>query len=204
MFISPFRYVPKNPRILSCGARAFIFGEEDNGSKYGAGQTPTTVDGYKLWARDCVALAMSWKNQEILINRQYVKIIVDVYNGIIDDNLKEDYTFLLKEEYLVNINGKIYSNVPYLGKEFIALMKEINKDLYGVLKEKSQEIYNKIEIIVKKSLSNSSKEYVHGYTFTLARFYSGIYFMQYQVESGFCKLNKNHSDTIVLNYFTDN
>lgn len=90
-----------------------------------------------------------------------IKIIVDLYNGIIDDNLKEDYTFLLKEEYLVNINGKIYSNVPYLGKEFTALMKEINKDLYGVLKEKSQEIYNKIEIIVKKSLSNSSKEYVH-------------------------------------------
>ncbi|MDY0209518.1 MAG: hypothetical protein RBR48_05010, partial [Bacilli bacterium] len=94
--------------------------------------------------------------------------------------------------------------VPYLGKEFNALMKEINKDLYDVLKDKSLEIYNKIENIVKNTLPSSLKEYVHGYTFTLSKFYSGIYFMQYQVESGFCKLNKNRSDTIALNYFTDN
>jgi len=192
------------PRILSCGARAFIFGEENRGSKFGTDQTPTIVDDYKLWAKDSVALGTHWKNQEILKNKKYAKIIVDVYNGIIDDNLKEDYAFLLKEEYLININGKIYANVPYLGKEFNALMKEIYKDLYDVLKDKSLEIYNKIENIVKNTLPSSLKEYVHGYTFTLSKFYSGIYFMQYQVESGFCKLNKNRSDTIALNYFTDN
>jgi hypothetical protein len=50
-------------RILSCGARAFIFGEENRGSKFGTDQTPTIVDDYKLWAKDSVAFGMHWKNQ---------------------------------------------------------------------------------------------------------------------------------------------
>lgn len=40
------------PVILSCGARAFIFAEENKQDKYSAGQTPTDIEGYRLWARD--------------------------------------------------------------------------------------------------------------------------------------------------------
>ena len=53
------------PRILSCGARAFIFGEEEKELKYSVGQTPTAIDEYKLWARDSVVLGKCCKNQLI-------------------------------------------------------------------------------------------------------------------------------------------
>lgn len=192
------------PRILSCGARAFIFGEESKGTIYSAGQTPSKVSKYTLWARDSVALGMTYKNQEIFKNTRYTQIVTDVYNGIIKDELKEDYAYLIKEGYLVNIDGKIYSNVPYLGKEFKSIIETINQELYVFLEEKSKKIYDTIEQLVKNTLPKSLKEYSHSYTFTLIRFYSGIYFMQEQVESGFCKLSNTPADTLVLNYFTDN
>lgn len=192
------------PRILSCGARAFIFGEENKGTIYSAGQTPSKIDKYTLWARDCIALGMTYKNQEIFKNTHYTKIVTDVYNGIINDELKEDYAYLIKEGYLVNIDGKIYSNVPYLGNEFKEIMEEINKYLYVVLEEKSKEILEFMEKMVRSTLPRNLKNYSHGYTVTLIRFYSGTYFMEHQVKSEFCKLNKNHNDTLVLNYFTDN
>ena len=192
------------PRILSCGARAFIFGQESKGTIYSAGQTPSRTDKYTLWARDCIALGMTYKNQEIFKNKHYTNIVTDVYNGIIKEELKEDYAYLIKEGYLVNINGKIYSNVPYLGKEFNVLMEEINKDLYSILEEKSNKIYKYMEQLIKNILPKQLKEYAHGYTVTLIRFYCGSYFLEQQVECGFCKLNKDREDTLVLNYFTDN
>lgn len=192
------------PRILSCGARAFIFGQESKELIYSAGQTPSRTDKYTLWARDCMALGMTYKNQEIFRNKHYTKIITDVYNGIVNDELKEDYAYLTKEGYLVNIEGKIYSNVPYLGKDFKEIMEEINKELYNVLEESSIKIYNYMEKMIKNILPKNLKDYSHGYTVTLIRFYNGVFFMEEQVESGFCKLNKTHNDTLVLNYFTDN
>ena len=192
------------PRILSCGARAFIFGQESKETIYSAGQTPSKTDKYTLWARDCMALGMTYKNQEIFRNSHYTKIIIDVYNGIVNDELKEDYAYLTKEGYLVNIDGKIYSNVPYLGKDFKEIMEGINKELYNVLEESSIKIYNFMEKMIKNILPKNLKDYSHGYTVTLIRFYNGVFFMEEQVESGFCKLNKTHNDTLVLNYFTDN
>ncbi len=192
------------PRILSCGARAFIFGQESKGTKYSAGQTPSKIEKYTLWARDCIALGMTYKNQEILRNTRYTKIVTDVYNEQINKDLKEDYAYLIKEGYLVNIDGKIYSNVPYLGKEFREIMDEINNELYIVLEEKSKKIYEHLEQMIKNILPNNLKKYSHGYTFTIIRFYCGAYFMQEQIESGFCKLTKTNKDTLVLNYFTDN
>lgn len=192
------------PRILSCGARAFIFGQESKEIIYSAGQTPSIIDKYTLWARDCMALGMTYKNQKIFRNKHYTKIITDVYNGIVNDELKEDYAYLTKEGYLVNIEGKIYSNVPYLGKDFKEIMEEINKELYNVLEESSIKIYNYMEKMIKNILPKNLKDYSHGYTVTLIRFYNGVFFMEEQIESGFCKLNKTHNDTLVLNYFTDN
>lgn len=192
------------PKILSCGARAFIFGEESKGTIYSGGQTPSSIDTYTLWARDSLALGMNCRNQETFRNNRYTKIIIDVYNGVINDELKEDYAYLIKEGYLVKINDKLYSNVPYLGKEFNKIIEEINKELYVVLEKRSNKIYKSMEQLINNILPKSLKDYTHGYIVTLINFYSGIYFMKEQMESGFCKLNHTNEDRLVLNYFTDN
>ena len=61
-----------------------------------------------------------------------------------------------------------------------------------------------MEKMIKNILPKNLKDYLHGYTVTLIRFYNGVFFMEEQVESGFCKLSKTHNDTLVLNYFADN
>ncbi|MDY3898774.1 MAG: sigma-70 family RNA polymerase sigma factor [Bacilli bacterium] len=192
------------PRILSCGARAFIFGEESSGSIYCVGQTPSRIDKYTLWARDSQALSKTCKNQEIFKNHHYTKIVTDVYNGIISDELKEDYAYLIKEGYLVNINNKIYANVAYLSKEFNQIMERINEELSLVLENGSKKICTYLEKMIKRSLPKNLKEYAHGYMVTLVNFYSGIYFMKNQMESGFNKLAQTKEDGLVLNYFIEN
>lgn len=192
------------PRILSCGARAFIFGEESSGTIYSAGQTPSRIDNYTLWARDSVCLGMTYKNQEMFRNKHYTKIVTDVYNGIINDELKEDYAYLIKQGYLVNIDGKLYSNVAYIGKEFKKLMAEINNELYEYLKEESLNIYRYMEQMINNIIPKNLKEFTHGYVVTLIRFYCGNNILESLVENGFCKLNKTQEDILLLNYFTDN
>ena len=56
------------PQILSCGARALIYGEEEISSDFRVGQTPTDIEGYRLWTRDMPKMFNVYKHQIILKN----------------------------------------------------------------------------------------------------------------------------------------
>lgn len=191
------------PKILSCGARALIYAEEEKSGLGVSGQTPTDVEGYRMWARDAKIFGSS-RNQEILRNKFHVNTIIDVYNGKISDDLLEEYAYLLEQNLLEKKDGKLFANVAYVSDEFQSLMKEINLKMYERLEKTSMEIQKEVTKIVKHSLPKSLSEYEHGYAMTLIMFYAGSIFEEVLYSKGFIKIEKEEKNHSLLNYFIKN
>jgi len=191
------------PQILSCGARALIFAEEEVSSECSGGQTPTDVEGYRLWARDIPKLFNVLKHQSILRNKKYVQIIIDVYNEKINDELIEEYAYLIKEGYLSKINDKLYSNVAYKNKELKEIFSEINEDMNHKLEKESKRVLTLLNKIVASSIPKDLNNYIHGYVITLTKYYAGTIFKEYLLDKGFIKIPKDVERVSLLNYFTN-
>ncbi len=185
------------PKILSCGARALIFGLETEKLKGSCGQTPTYVDDYTLWARDLSIF--NTHNQNIFKNKEYAKAVIDVYNDKVEDSKENIYAELLKENLLVKVNGKMYANIAYLNEEFKKLMTSINERLNSKLKEYSTKIYTYVTKLVTNNIPPILKEYAHGYIVTLINFYSGCMIEEELIKSGFLEENDEVAE---ISYFT--
>ncbi len=187
------------PKILSCGARAVIFGIEGQASLGGAGQTPTYLDKYVLWARDLWKLTEDSANQRILKDRENAQTVIDVYNGIVDESKEEIYAFLIQQGIISKKGKYLYSNVAYKNKDFRNLMATINNGLWGKLEKSTEEIKKYIEKIVTKYIPNNLKDYVHGYVMTWMQFFAGNKIIEVLLESGFL----NNKGSKQISYFTD-
>lgn len=196
MFIKDSDY----PKILSCGARALIFGLEANTPKGTCGQTPTYLDNYTMWARDLWLLHGHSSNQLILRDKKVAQTVIDVYNGITDNQKEEVYAYLIKNNILIKDNGVLKTNIAYLNKEFLELMENINRNLYVKLEKATNEIKAYLTKIVNKSIPNNLKEYANGYVITLMQFFAGNKLIESLIENNFLNGNLN---SIQISYFID-
>lgn len=188
------------PKILSCGARGLVFALESKTPKGVCGQSPSYLNDYTLWARDLSEIKGICTNQPILRDKNIAQTVIDVYNGIIDDNKKDLYAYLIKNGILIKINEELKCNIAYVSKELKKLMKEINENLYKVLEPHTNRIKTYLTKIVNKSIPNSLKDYVNGYVITLMEFFAGNKIIEELISCGFLSVeNKN----IQMSYFID-
>ena len=96
------------PRILSCGARGLVFGLEAPTPKGTCGQTPTYLNNHTLWARDLWMIKGYSSNQPILRDKRTAQTVIDVYNGIIDDNKEKVEHLIEKYDEIYNKKSKKY------------------------------------------------------------------------------------------------
>ena len=188
------------PKILSCGARGLVFGLEAPTPKGSCGQTPTYLNNHTLWARDLWMIKGYSSNQPILRDKRTAQTVIDVYNGIIDDNKEYLYAYLIKNNILVKDSGVLKTNIAYLNKEFLELMKNINKDLYAKLEKNTKEIKEYLTKVVSNSIPSNLKEYTNGYVITLMQFFAGNKIIEALIENGF--LNDKMKN-IQISYFID-
>lgn len=184
------------PNILSCGARAFVFGDEGKGSKWSFGATPTDIGKAKIWAVDSGVLG-KFRYQKELRNVKKAKCLYDIYCENINDQDKEIYAQLIKEGYVVKVNGEIISNVACFTHNASSLIEKINIQLKELLKKESTEIYKKIEKIVYKTIPKQLKENYKGFVNTLIKFYAGTFFREILFESGFMSIEENIDEPIL-------
>ncbi len=123
-------------------------------------------------------------NQSTLRDKRTAQTVIDAYNGIIDDKKEELYAYLIKNNILVKDSGILKTNIAYLNKEFLELMKTINKELYIKLEKNTNEI----------------KEYINGYDITLMQFFAGNKIIEALIENNF--LN-DKLENIQIRYFID-
>ena len=139
-------------------------------------------------------------NQPILRDKRTAQTVIDVYNGIIDDNKEELYAYLIKNNILVKDSGILKTNIAYLNKEFLELMKNINKELYIKLEKNTNEIKEYLTKVVSKSIPGNLKEYTNGYVITLMQFFAGNKIIEALIENNF--LN-DKLENIQISYFID-
>ena len=178
------------PKILSCGARGLVFGLEAPTPKGACGQTPTYLNNHTLWARDLWMIKGYSSNQHILRDKKTAQTVIDVYNGIIDDNKEELYAYLIKNNILVKDSGVLKTNIAYLNKEFLELIRNINNNLYAKLEKPTCEIKEYLTKVVSKSIPSNLKEYTNGYVITLMQFFAGNKIIEALIENKF--LTKNN------------
>ncbi|MBQ8293460.1 MAG: sigma-70 family RNA polymerase sigma factor [Bacilli bacterium] len=186
------------PKILSCGARGLVFGLEAPTPKGTCGQTPTYLNNHTLWARDLWMKKGYSSNQPILRDKKAAQTVIDVYNGIVDDNNEELYAYLIKNNILVKDSGVLKTNIAYLNKEFLELMKNINKDLYVKLEKSTCEIKEYLTKVFDKSIPNNLKKYAKGYVITLMQFFAGNKIIEELIANNF--LN-DKLENIQISYF---
>lgn len=188
------------PKILSCGARGLVFGLEAPTPKGTCGQTPTYLNNHTLWARDLWMIKGYSSNQPILRDKNVAQTVIDVYNGIIDNNKEELYAYLIKNNILVKDSGVLKTNIAYLNKEFLELIKNINNNLYAKLEKPTCEIKEYLTKVVSKSIPSNLKEYTNGYVITLMQFFAGNKIIEALIENGFLNDKMNN---IQISYFID-
>ena len=139
-------------------------------------------------------------NQSTLRDKRTAQTVIDAYNGIIDDKKEELYAYLIKNNILVKDSGILKTNIAYLNKEFLELMKTINKELYIKLEKNTNEIKEYITKVVSKSMPSNLKEYTTGYVITLMQFFAGNKIIEALIENNF--LN-DKLENIQIRYFID-
>lgn len=177
-----------------------MFGLEAPTPKGTCGQTPTYLNNHTLWARDLWMIKGYSSNQPILRDKNIAQIVIDVYNGIVDDNKEELYAYLIKNNILVKDSSALKTNIAYLNKEFLELMKNINKDLYAKLEKNTNEIKEYLTKVVSKTMPSNLKEYANGYVITLMQFFAGNKIIEALIENNF--LN-DKLENIQISYFID-
>jgi len=172
------------PNILSCGARAFIFADESSGSKWAGGHTPTHLDECVVWPCDIAVLGEGHFQKE-LRDPKKAQALYDVYKGRYKEEDKELYSTLIKEGYILKEGSSLVCNVAVTTKETKTLFDMINKDLTNYIKPQCIEIKENVRRIVKSSIPNNLKEYIHGYVETLISFYATTFFYEALYNKGF-------------------
>lgn len=188
------------PKILSCGARGLVFGLEAPTPKGTCGQTPTYLNDHILWARDLWMIKGFSSNQPILRDKNVAQTVIDVYNEIIDNDKEELYAYLIKNNILVKDRSVLKTNIAYLNKDFLELMKNINKELYNKLEGDTNKIKEYLYKVVSKSIPSNLKEYINGYVITLMQFFAGNKIIEALIENKF--LN-DKLENIQISYFID-
>lgn len=153
-----------------------------------------------MWARDLWLLHVHSSNQLILRDKKVAQTVIDVYNGITDNQKEELYAYLIKNNILIKDNGVLKTNIAYLNKEFLELMENINRNLYVKLEKATNEIKAYLTKIVNKSIPNNLKEYANGYVITLMQFFAGNKLIESLIENNFLNGNLN---SIQISYFID-
>ena len=153
-----------------------------------------------MWAKDLWNINDRSLNQSILKDKQIAQTVIDVFNGVIDDNKEELYAYLIQNNILVKENEVLKTKIAYLNKDFLKLMENINNGLYIKLETKTNEIKDYLFKIVNNTLPNNLKEYVNGYVFTLMDFFANNMIIQSLISNNF--LN-DKLDNIQVSYFTD-
>ena len=153
-----------------------------------------------MWARDLWLLHGHSSNQLILRDKKVAQTVIDVYNGITDNQKEELYAYLIKNNILIKDNGVLKTNIAYLNKEFLELMENINRNLYVKLEKATNEIKAYLTKIVNKSIPNNLKEYANGYVITLMQFFAGNKLIESLIENNFLNGNLN---SIQISYFID-
>lgn len=189
------------PKILSCGARAFVFALEDKTPKGSTGQTPTYLDKYTLWARDLWKINDESNNQLILRDKAIAQTVIDVYNGQVDESKAELYAYLIQHGILLKDKGEFKCNIAYLNKDFEALMQIINDKLYVKLEKATNAIKAYLTKVVTNTIPNNLRQYVDGYVITLMQFWAGNKIIEELINNGF--LN-DKIPNIQISYFVDN
>jgi hypothetical protein len=191
------------PQILSCGSKGFIFAEESEGSKWSAGQTPTSLEKCTVWAKDIRAFGEFHCQRELREERK-AQALYDVYTGQTKDNDIELYAQLISEGYVVKANGGMYSNVAVLTAESRDLFSKINAELSEQLSPLCREIRENIGRIVKSTVAPQLKKYAKGFTETWISFYSGVYFYEALYNKGFISIPERDDKTPVACYIYEN
>lgn len=187
------------PQILSCGSRGFIFAEEEKGSMWSAGQTPTELDKCVVWPRD-VNIFGEYHHQKELNNPKKAQALYDVYNGNIRDEDALIYAQLIEEGYLIKANEKLICNVMVSTKKSRKLFVEINNELSEILHPLCIEVANNIRRIVKATIPEQLNNYIDGFTSTWINFYSGVYFHETLYNKGFLTVPEKDDNTPIACY----
>jgi hypothetical protein len=187
------------PTLLSCGARAFVFGKETKGASWGGGSTPTYLDKCIVWPVD-ITIFGGYHFQKELRNIEKASTLYDVYCGNIDESKKEIYAELIEQGYVVKSGDKLICDVAVSTAKSRELFKIINTELTDFITPYCLELTDSINRIVNATIPAHLKQYAHGFAYTEIAFYSGICLLEALYNKGFLTIPEQGDKSPVACY----
>ncbi|HHX02385.1 MAG TPA: hypothetical protein GX739_06935 [Firmicutes bacterium] len=187
------------PQILACGSKAFIFAEATKGSPWVSGCTPAFLANCTVYPCDMSVFGKFHRQKEMRDERK-AQALYDVFCGNIQNEDRALYAELIKQGYVVVIDGHPYCNVAVLTQKSRDVFTEINAQLLDTLKNFCEPIRGNISGIVKTTLPEQLKEYVKGYAETWISFYARTCLLESLHNSGMITIPEENDLTPVACY----